>query len=116
MYCHILPQQDLNETGNYYFTKKPPFQTCNSYELSCDLSAKHIQKKGVGLRNPKRKLPLATKGVLPPCYQHPLREPAQSLAVLAPGGYFVHKQVQPHPKFSMQPAMWVPRPPLTSIA
>ena len=25
VYCQILLQQDLDETGNYYFTKKPPF-------------------------------------------------------------------------------------------
>ena len=64
VYCQILPQQDLNETGNYYFTKKPPFQTCISYVPSCHYhQSKYIHsKKGVGLRTPNANYHLLRRG------------------------------------------------------
>ena len=98
VHCEILLQQDLNEKGGYYKShpSKPVILT-----YLVDKSSKQLRtfKKGGGAQNPQHKLPLATKGFLPPCDQHPLGEPTLSLVVLAPGGYFVHKQVQPHPIF-----------------
>ena len=63
VYCQILPQQDLND----YFTKKPPFQTCNSYEPSCDLSVKQLRtfKKGGGAQNPQTQTTTSYEKVSP---------------------------------------------------
>ena len=87
--------------GGYYLTKSHLSKPVNSHVLSCHYHQNNYvhSKKGGGAQYPQHKLPLATKGFLSPCYQHPLGEPTLSLVVLAPGGYFVHKQVQPHPNF-----------------